>query len=67
MMVIEHGGNTIEPKAIKTILLHPPAQVGQEKSQHLPARRHTNTHTSSYKAPFSFGGGDEGTYVPENS
>lgn len=45
MMVVEHGGDPIEPKSIKTVLLHPPAQVGQEKTQHLPAERHTHTHT----------------------
>ena len=33
---IEHGSDTIKSKAINTILLNVPSQIGEEKMKHLP-------------------------------
>ncbi len=43
-MMVEHRRHSIKSESIKSVLLHPPAQVWQEKSQHLPA-----THTQRHK------------------
>ena len=37
VVMVEHGGDPIEPEAVKAVLLHPPAKVGQQETQHLPA------------------------------
>lgn len=37
MVMVQHGGNAVEPEAIKAVLLHPPAQVWQQEAQHFPA------------------------------
>lgn len=37
MVVIEHWGHAVKPEAVKVILLHPPAQVGEEEPHYLPA------------------------------
>lgn len=45
VVMVEHGGNAIESEAVKAVLLHPPAQVGQQEPQHFPASTHTDTDT----------------------
>ena len=37
VVMVEHGGDPIEPEAVEAVLLHPPAEVGQQETQHLPA------------------------------
>eukprot|EP00166_Cyanidium_caldarium_P005973 ctg_766.g154 len=37
MMRVQHGGHTVEAEAVKVVLVDPPAQVGEQETQHLPA------------------------------
>mmetsp|Transcript_5318 Transcript_5318/g.7197 ORF Transcript_5318/g.7197 Transcript_5318/m.7197 type:complete len:466 (+) Transcript_5318:635-2032(+) len=33
---VHHGGDAVEPESVKLVLLHPPAQVGEEEAHGLP-------------------------------
>lgn len=44
MVVVEHGGHSVEAEAIEAVLLHPPAQVGEQETLHLPAGGGTEAH-----------------------
>ncbi len=36
MVVVHHGGHAIEAVAVKLVLVHPPARIGQQEAQRLP-------------------------------
>lgn len=44
MVVVQHWSHSVKPEAIKVILLHPPAQVGEEEPHHFPAMGNRERH-----------------------